>query len=644
MKERICKLCGKQFTPKSGRQFYCKEEHTAICPICGDSFTILCQPWNNTTCNKPECKKKAGYIGSISKKKICAICGREFIGTSSTQQYCNLPVTRICECCGKEFTINCTGEAYKQKTCSVECMNKLACINRQKSFMNSHTAICRFCGKEFHPRTNTQTVCDDKHIRTCSVCGKEFEIGYTHSTNTADLRITCSKECQYHALYTNNPFKDPVAREKAKQTCLMKYGVDHPMKSPEIKDKLFSAYKQKTGYDHPAHNPNTLVGKNLKVSSIEKKLQTALINNHIEFETQKQVNKGNAHHKFDFYLPKYKMYVDVDGVYYHGYLSDSNGNQVSEDRDDKRLMLIDPDEVFIVLSEANLNNGIKNLIAQLRLLDANMFNYDEYMFNWCRSIDFPYPIYTEERLKGDFNSLCNYSEIKYNSYAKMSISTIRHFHKSIYDAKVGNYPSIREAWDNDDILKKVIQNRMIYQNDIDPSKILAGFYISKIVPKVSIFNPVLARYLTIKYLSEFNTVVDPFSGFSGRLLGVCSTGKKYLGSDLNENAVKEANEIIKFHQLNAIVCERDILDVYDQPVYCDCLLTCPPYFRKESYSDETEYKTCDEWIELILDNFKCKRYVFVVDTVSEFKENIVEDIVTKSYFNNITEHVVVIDE
>ena len=183
---------------------------------------------------------------------------------------------------------------------------------------------------------------------------------------------------------------------------------------------------------------------------------------------------------------------------------------------------------------------------------------------------------------------------------------------------------------------------MIYQNDVDPSKILAGFYISKIVPKVSIFNPVLAKHLVLTYLSEFNEVLDPFSGFSGRLLGVCSTGKRYIGSDNNRNAVIESTEIIKFHHLDASIVERDILNVVSMKG--ECLLTCPPYFNKETYSNEVVYKTCDEWIEFILSRYNCKRYVFVVDETDWFLEYVKEEIITKSYFNNVTEYVIVIDK
>lgn len=639
MKERECKQCGNIFTPKSPRQYYCKKEIIKKCPVCNDEYTSYCHPDAPTTCSKKECKKRAGYIASTGAMRKCKLCGREFKPTSSTQEYCNLPTTKTCAVCGKEFTIKCTGEALKTQTCSEECANKLASMHRQESYMQQ-IKICELCGEEFHPKSNTQKVCEREHFSKCVVCGKEFKLNYKSAIGQVDLRKTCSDECYRKQFLGKNPFENKESLEKYKATNKERYGVSHPMQSTEIKNKVFATYQDRTGYDHPSHNPNTLKGKNLQVSSIEQKVATAFQNNNIEFEQQKQVSKNNIHHKFDFYLPKYKMYVDVDGVYYHGYLDDSNGEQISEDRDAIRVALIEPDEYYFVIIESNINDQIIELINQVRSIDANTFNYSEYMFNWCRSIEFPYPIYTEDRLKKDYNSLCNRAIDTYNSACKLGLSSIRHFHKSIFDAKVNNSKSLREAWNDDEILKKVIQNRMIYKNNVDPSKILAGFYISKIIPKVSVFNPILAKYLTLKYLNEFNEVLDPFSGFSGRLLGVTSTGKHYVGSDYNEIAVTESNEIICFHQLDAEVGHQNILTA--NKIEGQCLLTCPPYYKKETYSNEAIYKHCDEWIDLVLENYDCKKYVFVVDDPGKYSDYVVEDILTKSYFSDVIEKVIVI--
>lgn len=642
MKERQCVVCGDTFMPKSGKQVCCYKPIEKICAVCGKPFTTRCDKYTPTTCGDPECKKKVGYTSRLTIRK-CSICGKEFKPTSTTQLYCNNPVQRICKVCGNAFTIKCTAEEYKKQTCSVECMNKLALTNRMHTYSLT-TKICVLCGKEFHPTTNTQNVCSGEHYRKCIVCGKEFNLNYKAGEGQADLRKTCSDACYRKHLSNVSVLSDPEVRVKIKSTMRAKYGVEYPAQYKPFVDKMYSTYKSRTGYDHMSHNPNTLKGKNITNSSLESKVQTALINNQIEFVTQYQLNNEFAHHKFDFFLPKYNMLIDVDGEYYHGYLDDSNGLQISEDRDDARLLLVDNNYTFYVITERNFKSDLEDVLSNISSIDDQAFNYDEYMFNWCRSISFPYPQYDSKRLHRDYANLCKLPLSKtYNSHVKLGLSTIRHFHKSVYSARVGKYKSILEAWYDDELLRKVIKNRMIYRNNVDPSKILSGFYISKVIPKVSIFNPVLAKYLTEKYLPEFHTVTDPFSGFSGRLLGVCATGRHYTGYDLNSKAVSEASEIIKFHNLDATVSVKDIISD-STSISAECILTCPPYYDKETYSVETEYRKCEEWIDLVMSRYSCKKYVFVVDDAGKYSKYISETITTKSHYNSIKEYVVVISK
>lgn len=574
------------------------------------------------------------------RERKCRICGQLFMPKSPRQLDCNQPITKICIICKKKYIGKCSLNDLS-KTCSAECQNKLASELRQQSYSKT-TRTCDLCGQPFHPRSNTQRICDREHTRICEACGKEYKIDYKPSMRFADLRRTCSDECERKLHSINNGAKRPEVQEKMRQTCLEKYGVEHPMQVPEFRDKLFASYKEKTGFDHPSKNPQTRKGKNYRHSSLEQLIETTLINNKIKFEPEHMISDNSLSHSFDFYLPDYNILIDADGDYYHGYLDDSNGEQVSEDRDDARLLLVPNDYIFHVIVESDKINGINQLLDIIHKKDSNSFDYNQYMFEWCRSIDFPYPQYTKTRLNKDYQHLSEWNKPTYSRHVKLGMSSIRHFHKSMYDAKVGNNPSLKEAWFDDNILKRAIANRMLYVNNVDPAKILAGFYISKIVPKVSIFNPVLARYLTRKYLAQFNEVFDPFSGFSGRLLGVTSLNKHYIGQDLNETAVEESNKIIDFLQLNdkARVVTKNILDSFGQ---FECLLTCPPYGKKEIYAAETEFRTCDEWIDECLTRFNCKRYVFVVDTTTKYADMIKEELDNQSHLSKSKEYVIVIE-
>jgi hypothetical protein len=120
---------------------------------------------------------------------------------------------------------------------------------------------------------------------------------------------------------------------------------------------------------------------------------------------------------------------------------------------------------------------------------------------------------------------------------------------------------------------------------------------------------------------------------------VCSTGKRYEGADINETSVRESNEIILFHQLNATVVTRDILSSSGTH---ECLLTCPPYGAKESWEEPLVIKSCDEWIDECLSRFQCDKYVFIVDQTTKYEDKIVDEIKHSTHFASTSEFVVVL--
>ena len=249
---------------------------------------------------------------------------------------------------------------------------------------------------------------------------------------------------------------------------------------------------------------------------------------------------------------------------------------------------------------------------------------------------FPYPSYKKEDLKKEFISLKETKKIN-----RLGDKILRHFHPSIYEAHVKNCKSPKEAWNDEELMKRVIENRMIYSKKLEPRNFLDALSVMHLAPRVSLFSASLSKHLIETYLNEFNTIFDPFSGFSGRLLGTCALNKKYIGQDINPDHVKESNEIIKFLNLDAQVTIKDVLE--SQGEY-DCLFTCSPYGGKEHWNvlnDEVE-KSCDEWIDECLNRFKCKKYLFVVDQTEKYKDKIVETLTNRSHFGSNNEYVILI--
>ena len=254
--------------------------------------------------------------------------------------------------------------------------------------------------------------------------------------------------------------------------------------------------------------------------------------------------------------------------------------------------------------------------------------------------EFPYPHYSNSQLKEDYENLVNKD---YKPGQKFGTYITNEFHRSIWKASVKGKKSPYEAWHDEELMAKLIKNRLIYSSspEITPEILRRGFSPSRIAPRVSLFNPALAKYLISKYLNEYDVIFDPFSGFSGRLLGACSLGKKYVGSDIDENHIKESQSIIDYFGLEGIVEVKDVLE--SSGAY-PCLFTCPPYGSKERWNEKNDLveKSCDEWIQECIQGFDCERYLFVVDKTECFKDSIVEEIDNSSHLGKGREYVVLI--
>ncbi len=250
---------------------------------------------------------------------------------------------------------------------------------------------------------------------------------------------------------------------------------------------------------------------------------------------------------------------------------------------------------------------------------------------------FPYSVYSEKELTSDYSNFLTTN----NKNSTAGLKLISYFHPSIWRCNRFGYKSPVDAWEDPEVMYKVIENRLKYlkTDTLSIYNIRAGLSISKKAPKVSVFKPATAKYLIEKYLNNYNEIFDPCCGFSGRMLGTAALGKKYIGQDINSITIEESKKLRDYLGIKADLKVADSL--YDIGNY-ECLFTCPPYGKKENWHQDIEELSADEWIDACLRNYKCKAYLFVVDKTTKYKDNIVETFINKSYLNNSTEHVILI--
>lgn len=106
----------------------------------------------------------------------------------------------------------------------------------------------------------------------------------------------------------------------------------------------------------------------------------------------------------------------------------------------------------------------------------------------------------------------------------------------------------------------------------------------------SIFNPVLCHCLYSWFNREGGLVFDPFAGGYTRGCIACLNGYKYLGIELRQEQV--AANVSKSKHLGispTYICDDALnADSHIKDEAADMVLTCPPYYNLEVYSDDPQ--------------------------------------------------------
>ena len=493
----------------------------------------------------------------------------------------------------------------------------------------------------------------------------------------------------------NSPICSNAIRSKTTATILRKYGVTSPAKLPAVVKKMSDTYKDRTGFDNPAQNPeviqkikNTNLDKygvesvlgskqfrsealkkvasqynldkeicnvsqipeirkkmfaNKGMSQPEKTMNEFLKNNHFHFDYEAQC--GDSGKLWDFVIYKNNnpvMVIEIDGEYVHALNADPNGSKSGGHYDHLRFNKL-PDGVNYLQIDSK---RVKDSFAEiLRLNNVSYEDFIKEMIDSCMKSPFPYPLYDEHRMIKDYKNLCIFDrETTHN--VKLGNSIVSNFHKSIFTSSKDGKPSPVKAWSTPDLLERCIRNRAIYHGirGLSSQDVTKGFSVGGIAPKVSVFQPSLARWILKTYTPKSKTVLDPFSGFSGRMLGATSLGLSYTGSDIRSDVIVESFNIVNFLKLKGVTLNvSSIEDLHIEEKY-DVLLTCPPYGNKEIWFDGQQAREEDYYIDMCLQKFQCKTYIFVVKDTVKYSQYIMKAISNKSHLSESEEQLIVIDE
>lgn len=203
---------------------------------------------------------------------------------------------------------------------------------------------------------------------------------------------------------------------------------------------------------------------------------------------------------------------------------------------------------------------------------------------------------------------------------------------SVLDARSGEWQKRKKAWNE------------VFDSGLGRSDALLGDAYKRLavlrgVSGTSIFDPVLCEVLIHWFSERGAKILDPFAG--GCVRGIVSQflGRDYTGIDLSEQQI-EANEL----QARGLERETDFygeslkkpewivgnslhLDELVDDGY-DMILSCPPYFDLEQYSDSPEdlsnlsyEEFCEQYEDIVSKSVaKCKDDAFAIFVVGEVRD------------------------
>ena len=130
--------------------------------------------------------------------------------------------------------------------------------------------------------------------------------------------------------------------------------------------------------------------------------------------------------------------------------------------------------------------------------------------------------------------------------------------------------------------KHLERHKNAYQ--LTDAELLRGFKISGIRSGYTVFDPVLMQNVIQKY--GIQSVYDPCAGWGERLLCCAQMNVQYQGVDINHKLKKGYQRIIQDYGFTEqTFCVNDSSKGFHGSA-CDAIITCPPYFDTEIYSNK----------------------------------------------------------
>ena len=430
----------------------------------------------------------------------------------------------------------------------------------------------------------------------CKLIVDRNNISFIRGLGSTPEAIAKARQTNIERYGTAFPMQNEKVKQKAKDSCEEKYGegITNPFQAKEVKEKIQTSMVAHFGVQNPSFSPELrkkIFARNFKMTKPEALYKEYLESHNYDFKYEYDYNGKN----FDFAIfkeGKLDTLIEIDGELFHGLIKDRDNKHSQGHTDYKRFRILDNNIKLIVIDSEKVKKSFSEF--------EKIYNqsYDEYIEEMKENIlsikDFPYYNFSEKRLRGDYKGLCNFNEIKSFRITKSHVgqSSILYFCRSLFSISENNLPSIVEAWQDKELINRLIGERYLYYSEFSSHSVLDGFKDYPYVYRKEIISPSLIRYIIKKYVDD-NSIFDPNSCPS-ILLAAASLGKNYTTICKDSVLKNELEEMIKFHNIETV-------NFIDSTKEVSTLIT--------EIKDEKE-------IDFIINSYNAKKYLFLINKES----------------------------
>lgn len=260
----------------------------------------------------------------------------------------------------------------------------------------------------------------------------------------------------------------------------------------------------------------------------------------------------------------------------------------------------------------NSNEENKNIIIEI-------------LFYYYRNYGFPYFELSEEDLNNEMDKIVKTTINKIlleNNLLQSNVvglSASNYWHKHLFETKTSdNTFSPYEAFLDDEKLKDCIKKWLDMGNVCNHIGMRKILRTRNGIRSAVNFKPTIAKTIYDIFVPENGNILDPCSGFSGRLLGCIGSNRNllYHGIDVDSRTASGNMNAAGFYLKQKDIygknkynfrfrfdlgCAEDVMGTLEENFY-DIIFTSPPYFDLEKYSEDYDqsfmkHKTYDKWLE-----------------------------------------------